>query len=226
MKTAIRDALVTLAMMLSLVSFQLTAAELKLPDMQATLNTTEEDSLGTDDGAIGLTQGETVGDFSAKLHTGESVSFADLKKRGRLLVVFYRGGWCPYCNVQIRQLTEAYEEFRDRKVLPVLISVDKPDAAALAQRSYDIPFPVISDPDLSAHETFNVIMEVPDETVAEYKNYGIVLEQWSDRNHHKIAVSSAFLIDEEGVVRWAHASEDYTTRPSTQQLLTVIDDTF
>lgn len=197
--------------------------ELSLPTMEPDLGVTAADRLGTNDDGIGLAAGDKVTGFSVHGVDGESVSWDDLVDRGPLLVIFYRGGWCPYCNLQIRQLTLAYPEFEKRGILPVLISVDKPDASSLVQRTYDIPFPVLSDPDLHALEAFRVTMEVDEATLKKYEEYGINLEAWSHRNHHKIAVPSVFFVDKKGTVRWTHSAMDYRVRPSPQQLLEVAD---
>lgn len=199
------------------------ADELALPEVEVPLGVTADETLGSRADDIGLPVGTRVAGFTIDSHEGDPTSLDALLEDAPLLVIFYRGGWCPYCNAQIRQLTEAYPEFEQRGVLPVLISVDETDAAALAQRSYEIPFPVLSDPDLEAHEAFDVVMSVDAETVEQYKNYGIDLEAWSKRDHHKIAVSSAFIVDGGGVVRWAHTSPDYKTRPSPEQLLAALD---
>ncbi len=203
------------------------AEELTLPskEFKAPLSTTSEKTLGTNDDGVGLTKGQSFEAFSIKTHTGKRISSTELLNEAPLLVIFYRGGWCPFCNVQIRQLTEAYPEFEKRNVTPVLISVDETDGASLAQKTYDIPFPVLSDSDLLAHNAFNVIMAVDEKTTALYKKMGIDLEKWSQRDHHSIAVSSAFLVDKNGIVLWAHTSKDYKTRPSPAQLLDVIDKT-
>ena len=217
---------VTLAAMAVGIQFALAESDIRLPPTTAKvpLAITSEDSLGTLDNNIGLAVGSAVPDFTAKTHKGKVVSRDDLLKDAPLLVVFYRGGWCPFCNAQIRQLTAAYSEFEKRGVEPVLISVDDIEGADLASQTYEIPFAVLSDPQLQAHEAFNVVMQVDDETAARYKDYGIELEKWSGQSHHKIAVSSAFLVDKSGNVRWAHSSRDYKTRPSPEQFLQVIDD--
>lgn len=201
-------------------AIQLPPASMKVP-----LAITSDKQLGVSDENIGLAVGSSVPAFTSKTHLGETVNAKTLLKDGPALVIFYRGGWCPYCNIQIRQLTEAYSEFQQRGVTPVLISVDETDGAALAQKTYDIPFPVLSDSDLSAHKAFNVTMEIDAETVEQYKQYGIDLNVWSKRDHHTIAYSSAFLIDTKGKVLWSQATLDYKTRPSPAQLLGVIDKT-
>lgn len=203
-----------------------TAAEpLQLPPAkpEQKLAAPAADALGTRPDGVGLAAGSPMPAFTLSNAFGKPVSSAELQQHGALLIVFYRGGWCPYCNLQIRQLTEAWPEFQRRKVTPVLISVDQVDAAALAQRSYDIPFPVLSDPALQAHDAFKVTMTLDAATYQAYRGYGLDIEQWSGRDHHKFAVASAFLVDTSGTIRWAHASPDYKVRPSPAQLLAVID---
>ncbi|UTA48391.1 peroxiredoxin family protein [Simiduia sp. 21SJ11W-1] len=212
--------------LLSLAALPLQAAELALPKLPdaSKLSAPEAKALGLRDGGAGLAVGTAVPAFKASAHTGEPVSQKDLLAAGKpLLVIFYRGGWCPYCNLQIRQLTEAYNQFAKRNVELVLISADKVDGAALAQRRYEIPFPVLADPELSAHEAFNVVMTLSPELVETYKGYGIDVEQWSGKTHHKFALASAFIVNPQGKVQWAHVSEDYKSRPSVPQLLGVID---
>lgn len=196
---------------------------LSLPTMEPDLGVTAVDTLGTNDDGIGLAPGATVPGFAVHSFDGRPVSWDELVERGPLLVVFYRGGWCPYCNVQIRQLTEAYAQFEERGILPVLVSVDKADASSLVQNAYEIPFPVLSDPDLHAHEAFGVTMQVDAETAARYSSMGLDLNAWSGREDHRIAVPAAFFVDSNGIVRWAHSARDYRVRPSPKQLLDVAD---
>lgn len=199
------------------------AGDIKLPDRQPALTTTSAANLGTRDDNIGLAPGAQVRAFEIKDHTGKPISFELLREKGPLLVIFYRGGWCPYCNRQIHQLTKAWPDFKARGITPVLISADKPDAAALASRTYEIPFPVLSDPELIAHDVFEVTMKLDDALIPKYKRYGINLEDWSGQNHHKFAVSSAFIVNNKGLVEWSHSSKDYKTRPSVKQLLQILD---
>jgi len=139
------------------------------------------------------------------------------------MVIFYRGGWCPFCNFQIRELSQAYPDFQNQGVGLVLISVDEVQGAALIQKRYEIPFPVLSDPDLVAHEAFKVTLQIDSPTFKRYKNeYGIDLEAWSQQQHHKIGIPAIFLIDKTSTIQWAHLALDYTVRPSPEQLLKVI----
>jgi peroxiredoxin len=182
-----------------------------------------DDKLGTLPEGVGVAVGSPAPDARLIDSEGKAQNLAELWKKGKVLVVFYRGGWCPFCNFQVRGLTQAFLELQKRGVTPVVISVDQTSEASKTQATYSIPFPVLSDPDLTAHKAFRVVQEVDDATVERYKGMGIDLEKSSGRKHHTIAIPAMFLVDEKGVVRWAHADRDYKIRPTTDQLLGAIE---
>jgi len=137
---------------------------------------------------------------------------------GPTLVVFYRGGWCPYCNGQLRDLSLAARRFQAKGVRLVAISVDRPDAAATTQAAWEIPFPVLSDSDLTAHEAFRVVFEVDEATRETYRGWGIDLKAASGRSDGRIAVPAMFLV-QGGAVTWSHADPAYKVRPTPDQVL-------
>lgn len=218
-----RTVLLLTTLIFTSITFANPALTLPPPADMFVLKPTADKSMGTHEEGVGITKGTKVTEFSLVSHNGKKTDMTTLLKQSPLLVVFYRGGWCPYCNLQIRELTKTWPEFQQRGVTPVLISADSVEGAALASTSYDIPFPVLSDSDLSAHKAFDVVLDIDDENYKLYQSYGIELEAWSGKGHHKISVPSVFLVDSEGTVLWAHASKDYETRPSATQLLSVID---
>ena len=154
---------------------------------------------------------------------GATVALADLWTKGPILLVFYRGGWCPFCNFQIREFVKSHGEYEKRGVTPVFISVDTVDESKKTTATYSIPFPLLADPDLVAHRAFSVTRKADDAEVEKLKSYHIDIEKASGRKHHEMAVPSVFLIDKTGTVKWSHANPDYKQRPSTEQLLGVLD---
>jgi peroxiredoxin len=184
---------------------------------------TRDSDLGKLAPGIGIAVGSQAPGFSLSDGDGKTVSLAELTKNGPVLVIFYRGGWCPYCNFEIHELTEAYPEFQRRGVTPVAISVDKPDESAKTMATYSIPFPVLSDPELTAHTAYHVIHAADEAEAAKLKGFGIDLEASSGKTHHSFAVPSLFLVDKTGKVRWAHGDPEYKVRPRTKQILAAID---
>ena len=186
--------------------------------------TPDDDAIGELPEGLGIAVGESAPDTTAQTEDGEDVQILELVEDEGIVLFFYRGGWCPFCNFQIREMTQAADDFAEKGYRPVAISVDQPDAAMDTSEAYEIPYPVLSDPDLVAHEAFNVIYEADDDEVAQLAEGGMDLEAHSGRDHHSFAVPSVFIIDADGEVLWAHANMDYSIRPSPQQLLSVLDD--
>ena len=180
-------------------------------------------AVGTLPEGVGLPPGTPMPDVAVAGTDGQPVRLKELASGQSLMVVFYRGGWCPYCNFQIHDLTEAAAEFKKRGVTPVAISVDRAEEAKKTRATYDIPFPVLSDPKLTAHHAFKVAFKVDDPMVEKLKAYDIDIEAASGEEHHMLAVPSIFVVDRQGTIRWAHAEADYKLRPSTEQLLAAID---
>ena len=178
------------------------------------------DALGTREDGLGLAVGAAIPSFVIQDFRGETFSSAAIKEADTL-VVFYRGGWCPFCNFQIRELSQSHDKFKALGVSLVAISVDQPDAAAVTRNAYEVPFPVLSDPHLKAHDAFNVVLQLDAAGVARLEKYGHDIEKWSGKDHHKMAVPAVFLV-RDGKVAWAHVARDYKTRPSTEQLLAAV----
>jgi peroxiredoxin len=198
------------------------AAVARKPSPKAT-TTTGDAELGKLPEGVGIAVGSPAADGKLQDAGGKAVQLADFWKKGWVLLVFYRGGWCPYCNFQVRELTRALPELDKRAVTPVLISVDRVSEAAKTSATYEIPYPVLSDPELVVHRGFRVLQQVDDATLAKYRDFGIDLEGSSGQKHHTIAVPSLFLVDKDGIVRFSHADRDYKVRPSTAQILAAID---
>ena len=184
---------------------------------------TAENTLGTNENGKGLNKGTEINNLALTNIHGDNFKLADAWKEKPALIVFYRGGWCPYCNMQVRELAENYQALNSAGVQPVLISVDAPDKTALLSATYQIPFPVLSDPQLIAHQQFNVILKLDEATLVKYREYGINLSDWSGQEHNAIAVASVFIIDQQGRVLVSHTVADYSQRPSVEQLLELIE---
>lgn len=175
--------------------------------------------LGTLPDGIGVAVGKPAPAFELPDIQGKKVTLASLGPK--TLVIFYRGGWCPFCNGQLRELTERAPDFEKLGIKLVAISVDQPDKAATTAAAWTIPFAVLSDSDLTTHTAWNVVWDTSGKEFEMLKGFGLDLEAWSGQKHHKIAIPAVFLV-EGGVVRWAHADTQYKIRPSAEQLLAVL----
>jgi peroxiredoxin len=190
---------------------------------QVPLVTTEQAKLGTAPAGLGLAVGAKAPGAALQDVTGATVELAELYARGPVFLVFYRGGWCPFCNAQLHSLAEARAEFAKRGVTLAAISVDVPGESAKTQAKTGAPFPMLSDPKLVAHGAFQIVHQTSEEERQKLAGYGIDLRASSGESHGNFATPAIFYVDRGGVIRFAHVDEDYKTRPSPAQLLAIAD---
>jgi peroxiredoxin len=193
---------------------------------QLKLTETSSENLGTAPSGFGLKVGDKAPDASLPDVSGKTESLAALFSQGPTLLLFYRGGWCPFCNLQLHEYSVAKPEFDRRGVHLVAISVDKPSEEAKTQAKHGVPFPMLSDSKLVTHRAYHVVHEPGDAERKGMAGYGIDLAAYSGESHGDFAVPAIFLIDRDGAVRFVHVDEDYKTRPSARQMLAIADRTF
>lgn len=128
------------------------------------------------------------------------------------VLVFYRGGWCPYCNLQLSELRKLGPDLQQHGFQLIAISPDRPEALSKTLESRDIDFTLVSDNRALALQAFGIAFRVDDATREKYQEHGIDLEQASGETHHALPVPSVFVIDAAGVIQFAYVNPDYRTR--------------
>lgn len=184
---------------------------------------TAEAELGTAAAGLGLKVGSKAPDGALPDVSGATVKLSALYKKGPTFLIFYRGGWCPFCNSQLHNLTEAKAEFDKRGVQLVAISVDQPGEEAKTQAKLGVPFPMLSDSKLKVHGAFKIVHKTSAEERERLSGYGVDLKAYSGESHGNFATPAIFYVDQRGVIRFAHVGEDYQTRPSPKQMLAIAD---
>lgn len=172
-----------------------------------------------------LATGAPVPAVSVRKADGGTVNLADHLRGDRTVVVFYRGGWCPYCTQHLAELAGAQPDLDERGVKLVGISPDQPDLLHEAEKERELPYDLLSDSSFEAAAAFGVAFLVDDPTNEALLDYGVDLTEWSGNRESRILpVPAVFLVDEQGVIRFAHANPDYSERLSAGDLLRAIDE--
>jgi peroxiredoxin len=181
------------------------------------------EKLGTAPDGFGLKVGDKAPDATLPDVTGATRNLSQLYAQRPTLLFFYRGGWCPFCNLQIHEYSAAKPEFDARGVAIVAISVDKPSEEAKTQAKQGVAFPMLSDSKLVAHEAYHVVHATTSEERQFFTTHGLDLSAYSGESHGSYAIPATFVIDRTSIVRFVHVDEDYKTRPSAKQMLEVVD---
>ena len=161
----------------------------------------------------GLKAGEKAPNINIKDVNGQIFDLNDSLKSGPVVVVFYRGGWCMYCNTQLRDLeAEVVPVTKKYNAKMIAISVDKMESAVKTKDEDKLSFHVASDPEAKTLGDYNVQYKMTDELVKKYLSYKVDIETASGMKHHIIAVPSVFVIDTAGTIVYSYANDDYKVR--------------
>jgi peroxiredoxin len=140
-----------------------------------------------------------------------------VKKPG--IIIFYRGGWCPYCNRQLAQLQKIESSLLELAYQVLAISPDRPQNLAQSQKKLKPSYTLLSDSSMRVASAFGIAFHVDDATVEKYHGYGIDLEAASGEKHHLLPVPSVFIVGRDGMIGFTYVNPDYKVRIDSDVLL-------
>jgi len=158
--------------------------------------------------------------FAARTTEGALRTFQPDSYKKPTVVLFYRGGWCPYCNAQLGDLHIVEPKLRKSGFEVVFLSSDRPELLYSSLKAADIHYTLLSDSHLEAAKSFHVAYHVDDATVAKLREYGEDLEATTGTKEHELPVPSVFIIDTSGTIRFVYSNPDYKIRLSADALWT------
>ena len=163
--------------------------------------------------------------FTARHADGSEFAFDPSALERPAMLIFYRGGWCPYCNAHLAELRHVVPELEQRGMDVYFLSADSPEnlASALHGDAEGLDYTLLSDARLSAAEAFGLAFRISDDYYRQAREYGLDLEEASGETHHALPIPAAYLIDSEGMIRFGHTNTDYTQRLSADELRAGVD---
>jgi peroxiredoxin len=176
-------------------------------------------------GAVpGLAVGERAPEFSLPDAVGRTISLRERLSGGPVVLVFYRGEWCPYCNTYLRALQAALPEITSRAASLIAISPQSPDHSLSITEKAELGFDVLSDVDQAVIRAYKVQFTVPADLQDLHVNvfHNDLRDHNADRSW-QLPVPATFVIDRDGVVRAAHVSSDYRIRMEPADIVAALD---
>ena len=171
-----------------------------------------------------LKVGDKAPAFTLKDPNGNDVSSAGLLAQGALVVSFYRGVWCPYCNLDLQALEEALPEFERRGARLVAISPQTPVNSRKSARQNALSFPILSDADNDVAAAFRLRFELPDYLIELYKNAEkIDLPGFNGDPSWTLPMPARYVIAPDRTILYAEVNPDYTRRPEPEDMFPAIE---
>ena len=196
----------------------------KLPaDVLALMNTTNEELIAQHIKDNALQIGQKVESFSLANHKGENIELADLLKKGPVIISFYRGGWCPYCNLELKALNDYLPQFKTQNAQLVAISPQLPDETLSTAQKNDLEFDVLSDVSNKVAEQFGLLFTLDERIQALYTQFGIDFEHYYGDKSFKLPLPATYVINQEGVITYAFLNEDYTLRAEPTDIMAALE---
>ena len=172
-------------------------------------------------GAAGkaLKAGDILPAFTLSDPDGNPVSSADLLAQGPLVISFYRGVWCPYCNMELQALQEALPQFEALGARLVAISPQSPVNSRKSVRQNNLSYPILSDPMNDVAAAFGLRFQMPDYLVDLYKMLKNDLPSFNGDPSWTLPMPARYVVGQDGIILYAEVNPDYTRRPEPEDML-------
>jgi len=166
-----------------------------------------------------LPVGSRIPEFQLSDHDGKNMSSSDLLSKGRLVLCFIRGRWCPFCVGQLEAMNLILPLIEQAGATLVAISPQTVKQAFFMRDQHKLRFPLLSDAGNKVARQFGLTYRVPDEQRAVYQRAFVNLPFVNDDEGWELPIPATYIIDRDGSVLYASANEDYTERPEPEDIV-------
>jgi peroxiredoxin len=171
-----------------------------------------------------LQVGDKMIDFTLQNATNEPVSLSNQLKNGKVIISFYRGGWCPYCNMELKALQDILPELDKINVSLLAISPETPDNSLTTSEKNKLSFEVLSDIDNELAKKIGLVFQMPEELREIYQTFNIDVAKHNGNEDFELPLSATYLVNQKGVIEYAFISEDYKERAEPNDILDLLRD--
>ena len=177
-------------------------------------------SIFAQDRPVALKVGDKAPDFTAKDQAGNMISLKKMTEKRKVVVMFYRGAWCPYCNKYMSQIEQALPDFSAKNATVIAITPETDESISKAIEKTKATFSVIYDKDRSIMQDWKVAYSMSDELKTKYKGYGMDLEK--QQGDWMLPVPATYVVGRDGKIEFVHFDENYQKRAEISEILKVL----
>jgi peroxiredoxin len=172
-----------------------------------------------------LAVGSKISEFQFQDHDGKNISSADLLARGRLVLCFIRGRWCPFCVSQMEAMNLVVPEIEQAGATLVAMSPQTVQQSFFMRDQHKLRFSLLSDAGNKVARQFGLTYRVPDDQKAIYQRAFVNLPFVNGDDSWELPIPATYIIDRDGTVLFASANEDYTERPEPEEIVRFLHST-
>ncbi|MFG1243440.1 peroxiredoxin-like family protein [Xanthobacter sp. V7C-4] len=169
-----------------------------------------------------LKAGDQAPDFLLPDARGGSGRLSRALASGPVVLSFYRGGWCPYCNLELRALQSALPDFTAAGATLMAVSPQKPDQSLTTVEKNGLAFPVLSDTGSRVARSFGIAFDLAEELRPIYTDFGQALPDRNGDDSWVLPIPATYVIDRDGVIAFAHVDVDYRNRLEPDTVIAIL----
>ncbi|WP_420571641.1 peroxiredoxin-like family protein [Kordia sp.] len=166
-----------------------------------------------------LQVGDTIPNISLIDNYGNDVSIKEIQESEFLILNFYRGGWCPYCNMELREFERLRSEFKAVNSDIIAISAELPQLATQTTQKNTISYPILTDRNAEFMKTIGIVFELDEASKKEFDNFGMDFSKIHGNHNNELPVPAIYVIDSNQKIIFIHFEADYMTRMEPSILL-------
>ena len=169
-----------------------------------------------------IKKGEVFPEFELSNVNNKKISLNEISKSGKTIIAFYRGGWCPYCNIQLKALQQALPEFKSKGAKLIAITPETPNNSLTTAEKNELKFEVLSDIDNKLARELGLVFQLPEDLQAIYNNFGLDLVKHNQNENFELPLAATFVLNEKKEIIYKFVDEDYTKRADILDILATI----
>jgi len=173
--------------------------------------------LGIEKKALKL--GDSAPSFILVNALGENINSIELLKNGPLVISFYRGAWCPFCNLELAAYQEVLPEIQALGSQLVAISPELPDKSMTLSEKHKLKFQILSDTNNLIAKKFGIVFTVDKKLRRLYRLMNINLSSAQGNKNYELPVPATYIIDKNGIIILSHVDTDYTNRLDPSEVI-------
>lgn len=178
--------------------------------------------LRTSDSGRGLRAGVKAPDFTLVDSTGQKITLSEELLKGPVVLIFYRGTWCPFCNLELKAYQRMNDDIKAIGGQLIAVSPQTPNYSASVQEKNELNFHVLSDLHNKTAEQYNLKFKLPEYVYPIYRSLDISLETFNGDHSWELPVPATYVIDKAGIIRFASAEADYKKRIEPSKVMHIL----
>lgn len=168
--------------------------------------------------------GDKLASFTLPNHLGNEIKLNELLAKGPIVLTFYRGGWCPYCNLELKAYQDILSDIHAQGATLVAITPETPDNSLSTIEKNGLKFEVLTDEGAAYAKALGLVFSLPNSLRPLYEKFGIDIQKHNGEGRFELPLAATYIIKNDGIISYSFVDADYTKRAEPADVLAALKD--